>query len=203
MENKLIQAAAKFLAGKMNAYTCKEGLELQKMELGMEIVIINMSKLIIIFALAALLGVLWQTFVIYVAFATIKRYSFGLHALNSTVCTLVSCCMFVIVPLLLIGVGINNVGVIVTFSIIIPVLYLYAPADTKARPLIGTNLRVQLKRKTVICGLIVFAITLIIPNEPAKLLLTLGVMLQSVAVMPFSYKILKRSEKNYEDYEHA
>ena len=201
MENKLTQTAAKFLAGKMNYYTCKEGLELKKMELGMEIIIINVLKLVIIFTLAVWLEVLWQTFVAYAAFATIKRYSFGLHALNSTACTLVSCCMFVIVPLLLINFGINNVGAIVAFSIILPVLYLYAPADTKARPLIGVKLRARFKRKAVICGFFVFIIALLIPSEPVKLLLTLGAAYQSIAIMPFMYKILKRSEKNYEAYE--
>ena len=203
MENEILRTAAKRLAGKMNRYTRKEGLELQKMELGMEIILINVSKLIIIYTLAAWLGVLWQTLTVHSAFILIKRYSFGLHALNSTVCTLISCLMFVVAPMMLNGVGISNVGVAAAFLVIISVLYRYAPADTKARPLIGTSLRALLKRKTVVCGLIVMAAALLVPNEAFKLLLVLGAAFQSISILPLTYKILKRSEKNYEAYECA
>ena len=85
MENEIIRSAAKFFSSKINRYAKKDGLELQKLELGMEIFIINVSKFIIIYTLALLLGVLWQTFIVNMAFVLIKRYSFGLHALSSTI----------------------------------------------------------------------------------------------------------------------
>ena len=82
MENELIRKTAVNLAANMNRYICKEGIELRKMELGLEIFLVNVSKLIIIYALAIFLGVVWQTLVVQGAFAILKRYSFGLHALR-------------------------------------------------------------------------------------------------------------------------
>jgi len=201
MESKLTRAAAERLARKINRYTNKEGIELEKMVLGSEILLINVSKIIIIYSLAALLGILTQTFVTHAAFALIKRYSFGLHALNSTVCTLVSCAIFVGIPLLLYDVYINNYIVAAAFAAVIIILYQYAPADTKARPLIGVRLRAQLKRRAVVCGLILATMALIIPNESIKLFLVLGAVYQSISILPLTYKILKRSERNYEIYE--
>ena len=203
MENDLLRQSAKTLAGKINHHTRKEGLELTKMELGAEVFLINTSKIIIIYLLAALLGILLQTLTIHSAFALLKRYSFGLHALNSTVCTLVSCFMFVAVPLLLTlgNVGIGNYGVIIIFSAINLILFCYAPADTKARPIIGAHRRKRFKQKAVASAIFLMAVALLIPNESIKLLLTVGAVYQSISVLPFTYKILNRSVRNYEIYE--
>lgn len=203
MENELIRSAAKALGSKINCYNHWQGKELRKLELGLEIFLINVSKIIIIYSLAALLGSLWQTLLVHCAFAVVKRYSFGLHALNSTVCTVVSCLVFVFVPILLSGLGLSNVGVVIVFGVVIFTLYMYAPADTKARPLIGKKLRETLKRKAVICGVGLMVTALLIPDESVKLLLAVGAIFQIVMILPFAYKILKRSGKNYENYECA
>jgi accessory gene regulator B len=99
------------------------------------------------------------------------------------------------------GAGISNVVVLAVFLPIIICLCLYAPADTKAWPLIGNKLRMRMKKKAVICGLSLMVVTLMIPGEATKLLLTIGAGYQSIAILPLAYKILKRSEKNYEKYE--
>jgi len=201
MENKLIHLCALNLANRLNQYMGKSGPEFTKLVLGMEVIIINVSKLIIIYLLAAALGVVVQTAIIQAGYVLIKRHSFGLHALNSTVCTVVSCLMFVITPLILSGFGINNLTVLVVFIFIVMCLYLYAPADTKARPLVGVKLRAHLKKKAVFCGLVLMLITLLIPSYELKFLLTLGAVYQCLGILPITYKILKRSEKNYEKFE--
>jgi len=201
LENKLINKTTYYLAYKLNTYTNKDGLELQKMKLGIEIFLINVSKLIIIYLLSALLDIVQSTLFVHSAFILVKRYSFGLHALNSTVCTLVSVCMFVFIPFILSGVGIGNHIVLPIHFAILFFLYLYAPADTKARPIVGLKNRRLLKKKAFGCGVAVMLATLLIPSEPIKLLLTLGAIYQCMSILPITYKILKRSEKNYEHYE--
>lgn len=201
MENDLIKSGAKKLACCLNRYANKEGLELKKLELGMEFFLINVSKLIIIYTLAALFGVVNQTIVVHFAFIVIKRYSFGLHALNSTVCSAVSCFLFVIVPFLLNSAGIGNHIVFPVFIAIVYILYRYAPADTKARPLVGIELRARLRAKAVISGVVLMILTLFVPNESTKLLLVMGAVYQCASILPLTYRLLKRSERNYETYE--
>ena len=201
MENKLVFIMAQHLANRLNRYTGKEGLAYKKMALGMEVLIINVTKLIVIYLLAAVLWVVVQTAILHMAYIAIKRCSFGLHALNSTVCTVVSCCLFVITPWALQGVGINNIAVTAIFIPVIVCLLMYAPADTKARPLIGPAVRAKLKRKAVVSGIILMVAALLIPYNDVKLLLALGAAFQCVAILPLTYKILKRSERNYETYE--
>ena len=203
MENEIIRKSAALLASRLNTHIGKEGLAYTKMVLGMEIMIINVSKLIIIYLLAAVIGIVPQTVLLHGAYVVVKRYSFGLHALNSTVCTVVSCMLFVLVPWLtqMLGLGVGNAVVIPAFAAVVLCLYKYAPADTKARPLVGKKLRAGLRKRAVACGVILFVAALLVPNYEVKLLLTLGAVFQCVSILPITYKILKRSVRNYENYE--
>ncbi|MCL2853717.1 MAG: accessory gene regulator B family protein [Defluviitaleaceae bacterium] len=205
MENKLTRNAARYLASRMNVHTRKEGIEFEKMAVGMEIVLINVSKAIIVYSLAAWFGILVQTFFAHAAFSLLKRYSFGLHALNSTVCTAVSCSLFILIPLVLIGVSyrINPYMLVAVYIVIIAILYRYAPADTKSRPLIGARLRRRLKTRAVICGVALAVVSILVPDESIRLSLTLGAVYQSAAILPVTYRLLRRSERNYEAYEYA
>ena len=203
MQKRLSHNLAQSIAGRINHYAGKEGLEYTKMVFGLESFLINVSKLIIVYTFAILLGILPQTLITQGAFALLRRYSFGLHALKSTVCTIVSCCLFVFIPWLLPDAGIGNATVLAVFVPLIIIFYMYAPADTKARPLVGVQLRARMKKRAVICVVILMVAALIIPNSNVKLLMTLGAVYQCVSVLPLTYKILRRSEKNYEQYEKA
>lgn len=176
---------------------------MKKMKLGMEIILISIIKLFIVYSFAAILGIILYTFVAHFSFVVFKRYSFGLHASTSAVCTLMSFFLFVAVPLFanLFGLGIGHISVVLMFTGIIVVLICFAPADTNARPLVGQSLRKKLKMKTIFCGVLMFTIALIIPDESVKLMIVLGGTYQSVSVMPLTYKILGRSVRNYEKFE--
>ncbi|MCL1845358.1 MAG: accessory gene regulator B family protein [Defluviitaleaceae bacterium] len=201
MSKNVTHVMAQGLARKINRYARKDDLGLKKMAYSLEIIFLTVSKLVVIYLLAAIFGVVVQTMIIHFAFGLLKHFSFGLHARKSTVCTLVSCVMLVLVPWGLSGVGLGNDIVAVIFFAVIFVLYMYAPADTESRPLIGRNYRKKLKIKAVCAGAVLMLIALFVPNESAKLLLTLGAVFQGVCVLPITYKILRRSERNYEPYE--
>jgi len=204
MEQKMVHSVAIILTGLLNRYIGKEGIELKKIALGMEVALINITKMAVVYLLALALGVVFQTFVVHFSFYMVKRYSFGLHAASSTVCSLVSSFLLAVVPWVLVRimeVGIGNLTVLVAFVPILLCLYLYAPADTKARPLVGVMHRAKLKKKAMVCGFIIIVITLLVPNYEIKFLLTLGAVYQCILILPLTYKILKRSAKNYEKYE--
>jgi accessory gene regulator B len=192
---------AQSLARKMNRYTIKDELGVKKMAYSLEVIFLTISKLAVVYLLAIILDVVLQTMAVHFSFGFLKRYGFGLHALKSTVCTVMSCILFVLAPWALSGIGVGNGIVVIAFSVVIFNLYMHAPADTKACPLIGKNYRKKLKIKSVCSGVLLMVIALFIPNESIKLLLTLGAVFQGVSILPITYKILGRSERNYESYE--
>ena len=85
-------------ANALNQRTKKEGSDFQKMVLGLEILLHNIPKLILMVVLSAVLGILMQTFIIWIPFAIVRRYASGLHAQNGITCTIMTLLMFVAVP---------------------------------------------------------------------------------------------------------
>ncbi|MBW6411637.1 accessory gene regulator B family protein [Clostridium weizhouense] len=205
MKNKiqisLMERLAQIILNNINSYLQKEGLELQKMKLGIEILLINISKLIIIFLVAAVFHLLKRTIFMLLIFTIIRRNTFGLHAKNSFICTLVSLLIFVFGSYLSYYLKFNNYMVFTLFTIINTLLYKYAPADTENHPLLSFNLRKKLKKESVITGLILMIITLLVPNNLIKALIILSAISAVTLILPITYNLLKRSYRNYENYE--
>ncbi|WP_455822600.1 accessory gene regulator B family protein [Clostridium butyricum] len=205
MKNKIqisfMERLAETIVNNMNSYLHKEGLEIQKMKLGMEILLINISKLIIIFLVAAAFHLLGRTIFILLIFTIIRRNTFGLRAKNSFICTLVSLLIFVFGSYLSYYLKFNNYMVFILFTIINILLYKYAPADTENHPLFSADLRNKLKKDSVITGIILMIFTLLIPNNAIKTLVSLAAISAVTLILPITYNLLKRSYKNYENYE--
>jgi len=171
------------------------------MVLGIEILLHNIPKMILLVLISAVLGILMQTLITWLSFAIIRRYASGLHAKNSITCTIYTLAMFIVVPYALRGVYIHLSIVILVFAFITLALYRYAPADTKSRPILGKKKRALLKRKALIsCGFLLVLIA--VPQfEAFRALITVGAVYAAMAVLPATYKLLGRSMKNYEQYE--
>ncbi|WP_455815401.1 accessory gene regulator B family protein, partial [Clostridium butyricum] len=91
--------------------------------------------------------------------------------------------------------------VFILFTIINILLYKYAPADTENHPLFSADLRNKLKKDSVITGIILMIFTLLIPNNAIKTLVSLAAISAVTLILPITYNLLKRSYKNYENYE--
>lgn len=197
----LMERLSQIIVDRINFYLHKEGLELQKIKLGIEILLINISKLIIMLAIAAVFHLLKETIFMLLIFTSIRRNAFGLHAKNSFTCTVVSIIIFVFGSYLSHYLKFNNYIVFIIFTIINILLYKYAPADTENHPLLGVDLRKKLKTESVITGLILMIITLLIPNSVIKALIILSAISAVTLILPITYYLLKRSYRNYEIYE--
>ena len=186
---------------KLNTYTKKEGIELQKMILGMEILLHNIPKLILMVAISAALGVLPHTLIMWMSFAFIRSYASGLHAGDSITCTILTLLMFVAVPYMLQDTYFNEVLFVLTFAVVALGLYKYAPADTESRPILGKAKRDRLKRQAVLSSVTILIIALAFFDEVYYGIITLGTVYALMAILPITYKILKRRMNNYEEYE--
>lgn len=207
MENKLknyinlIDILAENITLNINAYLRKEGLELEKMKLGIQVLLINISKFFIIMILAVMLNLVKETLFMILVFGCIRKHAFGLHAKSSIMCTLICILMFNFGAYLSHYLIFNNYIVFMIFTIINILLYRYAPADTASHPLLGYKLRTKLKKEALLTGIVLMIIALIIPINIVKTLITLSGSFAVIMILPITYKILKRSYDNYEQYE--
>lgn len=201
MKTDMLHTLAESWASSLNRYAKKEGIELQKMILGMEILLHNIPKLILMIFLAHFAGILSQTIAAWLPFAFIRRYAAGLHAKNSITCTIATLLMFVAVPLALQDVYISQAIFLAVFAVLGIGLYKYAPADTAARPIIGKAKRARLKRQSAIACATLPILTLMLRLEAFYVYVAIGAVFAVLCVLPLTYKLLGRSVNNYEQHE--
>lgn len=200
-ETNVIDILAETITNKLNNKLNKEGLALIKMKLGIEILLINTSKILILLVVAAQCNLLKEAIFMSLVFGSIRRSAFGLHARSSVVCTLITLMVFVGGPYISQYVKLNNYQVFGIFTVLNLMLYKYAPADTEKHPILGKNLRKKLRKETVSMGIILMIITLIIQYPLVKSLIILAVSFEVISILPITYKTFNRGYRNYEQYE--
>lgn len=99
------------------------------------------------------------------------------------------------------SIDIPKMIILILFVIIFPLYYFYAPADTKKRPIIGETIRRKLRLQTLI--ILTFLLLLIILIPQINKLIMYGVIIETVTILPVTYRILKEDYNNYEKYENG
>lgn len=201
IDTTIMERVSESITYKINKHLKKEGLDLVKMKFGMEVLLINISKFSIVLILSVALNLLMESIIIILAFCSLRRTAFGLHAKSSIVCTICCIGMFVGGPYLSHYLKPNNLTIAIIHTIIIFLVYMYAPADTQNHPLIGINLRSTLKKRSILCCLFFMIINLIMSNYVIKNLIVLGEIFEILTILPITYKILGRKYNSYEEYE--
>lgn len=190
------------MAQRLNKEREGEYIDYLKMKLGFEMLLINLSKLVLVYGAAILFHLLWQTLIMHGAYFAIRKTAFGLHANNGIICTAVSTVFFVGLPYISQRyISPDNLEVSILGIISLALLSRYAPADTDKFPLIGKEKRAKLRRRTQYSTMLVVLIAWLCPSPTVKGLLMLGVLVQVIMVLPVTYKLLKRSYNNYENYD--
>lgn len=200
-ERNIIEMLAEIIIIKLNSKLNKEGLALTKMKFGMEVLLINLSKALVLFLVGAQLNLLKETIFMTLVFGSVRKSAFGLHAKSSIVCTIVTLLMFVGGSYIGHYLNLNNYEIALIFTLFNILLYKYAPADTEKHPLISEKLRKKLRKETVSTGILLMIITVIIPSQLIKSLIVLSVGFEVINILPITYKIFNRRYRNYEQYE--
>lgn len=196
-----IEYVANYLAVCLNQNLSLNELEFLKMKLGLEVILINITKGIVIYGLAIILNVFLCTALLHGSYLVIRNKSFGLHARSSLMCTMISILLFVIIPLWGKDIILNQFMIFIVFFVSFCCLFRYAPADTEKLPLIGVKKRERLRLKSVIRCALLGLIAWCFSESCIGTMITFGVGIQVVFILPITYKVLKRSCNNYEQYE--
>ena len=76
----------------------------------------------------------------------------------------------------------------------------YAPADTEKRPLINKNKRIIYKVLTLVITFIYLVISLILKNQIIINALYLSTILETIQILPITYKLYGVRYNNYKNY---
>ena len=174
--------------------------EIEKMKYGLEGIYLTLSKLIIIFFISFLLGVLKETILVLVFFNILRFTGFGFHAGTSNDCLLVSTILFSGVPFLFTTLHPNTTIQIILIIACLVSFLLFAPADTIKRPLPNKKKRIIRKIVTLFMGFIYTSIILIFPNLYISTILFCSLICEAIMLQPLLYKLFKQPYRNYKTY---
>ena len=181
---------------KYNTYS-KEDIE--KLEYGLEGIYLTITKLIILFFIATLLGVVKEFITLLLLFNIIRYTGFGFHAEKSYQCLIISSFCFLIIPIFFINIVLSKTIYIVICNFCIINYLLFAPADTIKRPLPNKKKRIIRKITTTIIGIIYSILSIVFYNHWISAILISAMIIQVIVINPLTYKILKQTYNNYKN----
>ena len=198
MKDRYLKLTTSFIT-KYHAYDD----ELDKLRYGLEGIYLSVTKLIIITLIAIILGIIKEFILLLIFFNIIRFTGFGFHAGKSYQCLIFSTLLFIGVPVIMLYGEFSKTLLISVGMICLVPLAIYAPADTVKRPLPNKRKRKIRKFSTILITLIYIILIVHINNYSINSMLICSLILESIMVLPLTYKIFKQPYKNYRNYNQA
>ena len=173
--------------------------EIEKLEYGLEGIYLTITKLIIIFITAALLGIVKEFITLIFLFNIIRYTGFGFHANKSYECLLFSAFCFLIIPIFFINLNLTKFIYILICLFCIFNYLLFAPADTIKRPLINKKKRIIRKIITIIIGITYFLVGLLLFNHWISSILLSALVIEAIVVNPITYYFFRQPYNNFKN----
>ena len=174
--------------------------KLEEIEYGLVGIYILITKLIIIFAVAFILGIFKEVIVFLFIYTLIRATSFGIHASKSWVCLIVSLLLMIGIPYISLIIKIPLVIKLIILIITTILILLYSPADTEKRPIVNQKRRLTYKIISTVTAIIFMILALTINHNYISNCLMFALIIQSIIILPVTYKIFKAPYNNYKNY---
>ena len=162
-------------------------------EYGLELIIGEIPKMILIVAVSFILGIGWYMVFAYFALIPYKMVTGGFHLHTHLGCIIGSCIFYygnIFLSRVLVFDNIQKyILVALTFLFGIFMISLYAPADTENVPIISKKERKQKKILSYIILIITLGVSLVIPNPILSNILIIGIILQTVTITRIAFKL--------------
>lgn len=174
--------------------------KLDEIMYGVEGMYLTVTKTIVIFTIALILGIFKELIFLLIAFNFIRMFAFGMHANKSWICLAFSSIMFIGGAYLCKYVILSKEMIYALYAISIIVITAYSPADTVKRPLIKKKKRIKFKIFSILTTIIFFIITLFVKDNLIINSLIFGLIIECILILPITYKAFKMPYKNYVNY---
>ena len=181
-------------------YYSYDEIKIKEIRYGLESLYVSITKIIVIFIISYFINTVSDLLLLFLTFGILRITGFGVHAKKSIHCWLTSIPLFVIVPYIIKNIYINDCLITLLSVISIILLAIYAPADTEKRPLINSKKRIVYKVLTIIISIIYYIIISYSKNNYINKLLFFSILIESILVLPITYKLLGVKYKNYMNY---
>ena len=169
-------------------------------EYGLVGIYLMITKLIIIFIIALIIGYIKETIIFFLLYGILRSLSYGLHAKNSWICLVTSVLMFNVIPVFANIIKLNSPIKIIIGIIFIILMFKNSPADTYKKPIISKSKRKKLKYLSTFACVIYLIISIFIKSQFISNCLLFSMILQNILISPFTYKLFNLPYNNYINY---
>lgn len=167
---------------------------------GLEGLYLTITKLVIIFLVSIVLGIVKDVICLLIAYNVIRSQAFGIHASKSIYCLISSLITFVGGALICKYVELPNWFMICGSIVCSICLLLYAPADTHKRPIVNAKKRKRFKFVSFTLG-IVYTILIVLCNDVLVCnYLFFGMLAAVLMILPITYSTFNMPYANYKTY---
>jgi len=174
--------------------------EIEVIRYGLEGIYLTITKLIIIFIVAAIVGIFKEMLLTLLFYNMLRVFAFGMHASKSWHCLLMSSLFFLAGPYIGILFDINIYIKIILVVIMTILVIIYAPADTEKRPLINPKKRKKWKILSIIVALILDFCIIYFDKYKLSNYMLIGYVEAVLMILPITYKMFKLPYNNYKTY---
>ena len=171
---------------------------------GIQLIIGEIPKIILLFAIAFILKVGWLTMFAFFAILPYKKYSGGFHLKTHLGC-IAGTCLFYFFTVYMSkyyifdSLYLKYIIILLVWGFSITMIKLYAPADTENLPILSKKERKYKKVMSYITLTVTLLVAAIINNNVLSNILLLGTFLQTISITKIAYKIT-RNKYGYEAY---
>lgn len=197
MKEKFLNFA---LSSVKSYYPQYDDIKLEEIRYGLEGFYLSITKMIVITILAFILGVFKEMLIMLIVFNILRTTGFGLHATKSWICLLSSAIVFLFLPIIAKTLEIPQIIKSILTIVSIICVFLYAPADTKKRPLIKKRKRDIYKFITTVSCILLSILCVTIKDTTLSNLILFGIYTEVIIILPFTYRIFNLSYNNYKNY---
>lgn len=189
------------LMNSVTKYKNYDQIKLKEIKYGIESFYLTITKTLVIFGIAYLLGI-FKTFALFMLFYTLLRTNgAGLHAKKSWQCWIGSILSFLTIPYFCTHIFISKQIMFLVSFLCLILIFIYSPADTEKKPIINPTKRKVHKILCVITTIIYILLITFLQNNDLCNIIFFSIILQTVLILPISYKIFGLSYDNYKNYQ--
>lgn len=184
----------------VDIYPNYDDSKMDEIRYGLEAIYLTLTKIVVILLITLLLGIFKEAVIVLLFFNVLRATAFGIHASKSWMCWVSSIILFIGIPYLCILVLLPNIVSYVIMFISFLTYAIYAPADTKKRPLVRKKRRIKFKILTLIISIIYVYLFFNVDNIFIQNVIVCTMLLEAVLIHPLTYKVFNLPYKNYEGY---
>lgn len=181
-------------------YPSYNSTKIDEIRYGLESIYLSITKVVVILTITLLLGIFKESLWFLLFFNGLRTTAFGIHASKSWMCWISSILLFIGIPYLCIYVTIPEMAQYIIIILSIICFLLYAPSDTKKRPLVRKNRRIKFKVLTLLITSVYLIIFFNINSVFIQNAIICSMALESVLIHPLTYGMFHLPYKNYERY---